>query len=49
MKTGICLFLDLENWIWVTGAGSRSHKKWNGKHVCYCKDSKSWAFSEFSS
>ena len=42
MRTGICLFLDWENEIWVTGIGSKSHKDGNGKHVCYYKNSNSW-------
>ena len=39
MGTGICLVLDWENAIWVTGTG---------KHVCHYKDRSSWTFSEFS-
>ena len=38
MGTGIFLFLDWKNGIWVTGTGNKSHKNENGKHVCYYKD-----------
>jgi hypothetical protein len=31
MRTGICLFLDWENGIWVTGSGNERHKNGNGK------------------
>ena len=31
METGICLFLDWENEIWVTGARNERHKNGNGK------------------
>jgi hypothetical protein len=31
MGTGVCLFLDWKNGIWVTGTGTDRHKNGNGK------------------
>ena len=39
MGTGVCLFLDWKNGIWVTGLGMTDTKMEMGKPVCHYKDS----------
>ena len=44
METKICLFLNWENEVLITGTGNERHKNGNGKPLYHYKDSCGWTF-----